>query len=84
MIRGLLFREPDLAKSLIKAELDFRKNLVAARQASDLTREQVAEKLGTTAAWVRDIEDPTFQPTLAQLRAYMLAINVSVTYHIHI
>jgi transcriptional regulator with XRE-family HTH domain len=82
-MKSLIFREPALAKTLAQQEIKYRQSLVHHREKAGLSIEDVAEKMGVTPRWVEELESLEVQPTLAQLRHYMLAIGVYTSFLIH-
>ncbi|MFE7797037.1 multiprotein-bridging factor 1 family protein [Nocardia sp. NPDC057440] len=82
-MRSLILKERALATTLAQQEIRFRTNLIHYREKAGLTIDDVANKLGLDRKWVEEIEDLEVQPTLSQLRHYMLAIGVYTTFLIH-
>lgn len=71
-----------IAEDLAKYEIKFIKDLKATRESRGLSIEKVAETLGMKPAYVVDLESLGFNPTLSELRYYMLAIGVSFRHQI--
>jgi DNA-binding XRE family transcriptional regulator len=85
--RNKILNDPE-SKALyeeLKLEYQLLEELIAARQASGLTQEQVADKMGTRKSNISRLENNLFQkpsPTLATLKKYAQALGCHLEIHV--
>ena len=66
-----------LAMDLVRNCEDLKRSLKSRRLQQGLSVSDVADRLGTTVAAVREFESYNSDPRLSQIRRYALALNVS-------
>lgn len=72
----------ELAQRLAREELSLHRQLIQRRESSNMTRQDVADRLGVKEAWVRNFESLYSNPTLSEIRYYALVIGVYIEYHV--
>lgn len=73
---------PDLAKRIAREEMYLISELRHSREDAGLSMEDVARKLGISIGDVCRLENLGYNPTLSELRYYMLAIGVYCEFNI--
>jgi DNA-binding XRE family transcriptional regulator len=72
-----------LAIDLVDGDRDLIDSLVNVRQNADLSRADVAKRMGISVAAVGNLESFSSDPSLSTLRRYALAVGALVTHKVH-
>lgn len=81
LIHGFLTDPDPLIAQLVANDTAFLKELVSLRK-QRMTQEQIAERLGVSAATVQRFESPGANPSLGLIRRYAAAIGVLIEHKV--
>jgi DNA-binding XRE family transcriptional regulator len=70
----------DLTREQQRRDQKLALNLKRARIDAGLTQQMLADRIGTGIEFVRQMENPAFESTRPQVRAYILGLGLEIHY----